>query len=338
MISYVSTPTDISRLRFGYAPLGEAVASLRMMGSSNRRRAHLAWLRQVEPKVRHADLRPLRALVPPSGYVPDFLTPGENLGSGDPTSDLEAVWETPPERLVSEVSWMMQDPGAPPGWAKAAEPVHRWMIEDPKRAVRVVADQLSTYWDLALRPYWSRIQSSLQADVHNRMRVMEKAGADAVLSSLHRHILWQDGRLEVVSGYDFTAQMDGRGVVLVPSLFCGHEVLTMLPPDQSMVAYPQPDAAKVWTASYGSEVNPLAALIGQARAAILETLHEPRSTTDLAAEIGVTPGAVSQHLGVLRRAGLVANERAGRRVLYTRTPGGESLVHSARLSSESVLV
>lgn len=338
MISYATTPIDVSRLRFAFAPLGEAVASLRMMRSEVRRRAHLPWLRQVEPKVRAADLRPLRALVPPTGYVPDFLTPGDSLGSGDLDTDLAAVRETRPERLVAEVSWMMDDAGVPPGWHKATAPVHRWMVEHPERAVQVVADQLAVYCELALRPYWSRIRSSMQADVHHRMRVMEKSGADAVLSSLSRHIVWRDECLTVRSNYDFTARLDGRGMVLVPSVFCGPEVLTMLPPDQSMVVYPQPDAAQLWSPGDGSASNPLAALIGQVRAEILETLHQPRSTTDLAAEIGVTPGAVSQHLTVLRRAGLVSNERAGRRVLYVRTAGGESLVHSARPDHEAVLV
>ncbi|MFI9640494.1 ArsR/SmtB family transcription factor [Micromonospora sp. NPDC051925] len=338
MISYATTPTDVSRLRFAFAPLGEAVASLRMMRSDVRRRAHLPWLRQVGPKVRHADLRPLRALVPPTGYVPDFLTPGDSLGYGDLDTDLEAVRETPPERLVAEVTWMMSDPGVPPGWHRATGPVHRWMVEHPERALQVVADQLATYCGLALRPYWKRMHASMRADVHHRMRVMEKSGADAVLSSLSRHIVWRNEHLTVRSNYDFEARLDGRGMVLVPSIFCGPEVLTMLPPDQSMVVYPQPDASRLWAASEGADANPLAALIGSVRAEILETLHQPRSTSDLAAEIGVTPGAVSQHLTVLRRAGLVNNRRAGRRVLYTRTPSGESLVHGARYGGDAVLV
>ncbi|MGL5857772.1 MAG: ArsR/SmtB family transcription factor [Angustibacter sp.] len=308
------------------------------MSSNVRRRAHLPWLRQVETGVRSADLRPLRAVVPPTGYVPDFLTPGDSLGQGDLDVDLEAVRETPPERLVSEICWMMNDSGAPPGWNKATEPVRRWMVEHPQHAVQLIADHLSTYCDLALRPHWNRVRSSLQADVHHRMRVMERAGAEAVLSSLNQRIIWQDERLQVSSSYDFTAHLDGRGMVLVPSVFCGAEVLTMLPPDQSMVVYPQPDIAKLWTTSTGPQASPLAALIGQVRAEILQTLHQPRSTSDLASEVGVTPGAVSQHLGVLSQAGLVSKRRVGRRVLYTRTSSGESLVHSAQPGIEAVLI
>ena len=45
----------------------------------------------------------------------------------------------------------------------------------------------------------------------------------------------------------------------------------------------------------------------------------PRSTTDLAQEIGLTPATVSSHLSILRRNGLVTCWRSGRRVLYQRT-------------------
>src|SRR5437763_3065216 len=205
MISYVTTATDVSRLRFAFVPLGEAVASLRMMGSEARRRPHLPWLREVEPKVRSTDLRLLLSLVPPTGYVPDFLTPGESLGQNDLNADLAAVRETRAETLVEEVSWMMCDPGTGLSWKGATAKAHRWMIDHPERAVQVIGDQLATYTDLALKPYWKRMHGSLQGDVHNRMAVAESAGAGAVLSSLNRRITWQNGRLEVASEYDYTA-------------------------------------------------------------------------------------------------------------------------------------
>ena len=53
---------------------------------------------------------------------------------------------------------------------------------------------------------------------------------------------------------------------------------------------------------------------------------DPRSTTDLARALGVSAGGVSQHLGVLRAAGLVHGHRVGRSVLYLRSPVGDGLV------------
>jgi DNA-binding transcriptional ArsR family regulator len=63
----------------------------------------------------------------------------------------------------------------------------------------------------------------------------------------------------------------------------------------------------------------LGELLGRSRAEILAGLRLPRSTTDLAQEIGLTPATVSSHLSILRRSGLVTCRRSGRRVLYQRT-------------------
>jgi len=41
--------------------------------------------------------------------------------------------------------------------------------------------------------------------------------------------------------------------------------------------------------------------------------------------MGVSPGSVSDHLTVLRRAGLVTRRREGRRVIYARTARGDDL-------------
>jgi DNA-binding transcriptional ArsR family regulator len=51
-----------------------------------------------------------------------------------------------------------------------------------------------------------------------------------------------------------------------------------------------------------------------------------RTAGDIASQFDVTFGAVSQHLGVLRDAGLVNAHRIGRVVLYVRSPTGETLV------------
>ena len=69
------------------------------------------------------------------------------------------------------------------------------------------------------------------------------------------------------------------------------------------------------------DVNPLdgvfAALASLHRRRILAFLSQTAlSTADLAARFGISPPAVSRHLAVLLRAGLVSTERHGQRVLY----------------------
>jgi DNA-binding transcriptional ArsR family regulator len=66
--------------------------------------------------------------------------------------------------------------------------------------------------------------------------------------------------------------------------------------------------------------------VGETRAAILRALEIPMTTTEMASRLGVTPGAVSQQLAMLRRAGVVDAHRSGRGVYSELTPLGASLV------------
>lgn len=71
-----------------------------------------------------------------------------------------------------------------------------------------------------------------------------------------------------------------------------------------------------------------AALADQERRLLLERLAEgPAPVHVLASTTQISRSAVSQHLGVLRRAGLVRSEQRGREVVYFRMDEG---LHSAR--------
>ena len=70
----------------------------------------------------------------------------------------------------------------------------------------------------------------------------------------------------------------------------------------------------------------LAALLGPARAAVLTLLATPMTTTQLVAITGQGLGSVGRHLRILRAAGLLERHRAGRAVLYRRSPAGDLLV------------
>jgi DNA-binding transcriptional ArsR family regulator len=72
----------------------------------------------------------------------------------------------------------------------------------------------------------------------------------------------------------------------------------------------------------------LGALLGSARAAVLTLLGTPMSTSQLVGVTGQALGSVGRHLRVLLDAGLVERRRAGRSVLYSRTPAGEVLVEA----------
>jgi DNA-binding transcriptional ArsR family regulator len=67
----------------------------------------------------------------------------------------------------------------------------------------------------------------------------------------------------------------------------------------------------------------LEALGDPTRRAVLEQLHDgPQSVGAIAARLPVRRPAVSQHLRVLKGAGLVVDEAVGRRRLYAVDPAG----------------
>jgi DNA-binding transcriptional ArsR family regulator len=67
----------------------------------------------------------------------------------------------------------------------------------------------------------------------------------------------------------------------------------------------------------------LDALADGTRRAVFEQLRDgPLSVGDVAARLPVSRPAVSQHLRVLKLAGLVSDERAGTRRLYRVEPDG----------------
>jgi DNA-binding transcriptional ArsR family regulator len=66
------------------------------------------------------------------------------------------------------------------------------------------------------------------------------------------------------------------------------------------------------------------------RAALLRMAAVPMSRKLIAAELAQSAGSVSNHLTVLREAGLVAARRSGKSVLYCQTPLAISIVKAQR--------
>lgn len=90
--------------------------------------------------------------------------------------------------------------------------------------------------------------------------------------------------------------------------------------------YPARGIATLWELPVARPIPALRELLGATRAGILLALAAPSDTPTLARRLGVTPGAVSQHLRVLRNAGLVHTQRDGRTALHARTTRAQALL------------
>jgi DNA-binding NarL/FixJ family response regulator/DNA-binding transcriptional ArsR family regulator len=128
----------------------------------------------------------------------------------------------------------------------------------------------------------------------------------------------------------------GTGILLVPCAFIWPAVsVECCGVDQPTITYPTRGVAELWTEAPAEQIDPLSSLVGRTRATLLATLGLPRTTTQLAAQLDLSPPAVSQHLKVLKDTGLVTARRRGRMVLYRRTAAATTLLEAVRSSEQT---
>jgi DNA-binding transcriptional ArsR family regulator len=97
-------------------------------------------------------------------------------------------------------------------------------------------------------------------------------------------------------------------------------------PWQPSLVYTPRGAARLWVASPAPAGEAIAAALGAGRASIRRELSVPRTTTELARQLGLSPGTASEHLSRLRKARLVEPHRVGRNVFYHLSYEGEQLL------------
>jgi len=181
-----------------------------------------------------------------------------------------------------------------------------------------------------LSPNWPRLQQVLDADLGHRARRLTAGGAESLFADLHPAIHWSERRLAIDLLSADVVDLAGRGLVLVPSVFFWQRPMAVVePPWQPTLAYPARGIGLLWASPESSSADALAGVLGRTRTDLLALLAVPRTTTELAAWLGLAPGGVSTHLTALRRAGLVASQREGRRVLYLRSELGRQLLEAA---------
>jgi hypothetical protein len=204
------------------------------------------------------------------------------------------------------------------------------LLDDPARAIPAIAELIRAYFDRALAPHWSRIRSVLEGDVLHRARQLTDGGARRLFADIDPTVRWRDGVLEIDKRASQEVDLADRGLLFVPSVFVWPRVVLVTAAHwQPTIIYPARGAGALWAPDGEHDAAALGALLGRNRAALLLALDRPRSTTDLAALAGITPGGVSQHLSVLRAAGLVRAHRVGRSVLNLRSAAGDALVGAA---------
>lgn len=312
--------------RFVVSPLAETFASLKMLhGGAGTHPGERSWLAAHLPAYRAELARdPVTALLVRAGlgeeWIADFLTPAPREGESF-AAEIARVRGADPAAARAHLTLSLRGP------LPAA--LHRDDL--PGRA----ADLLTYVWEETVRPYWERRRRVLEADVLARTALLGQSGWAAVLDALRPGMRWLgENRLQVNAHEYPPREISGARLVFVPITPQRTGWVAWEERERYAVVYP---CSGVLADGDRPTAGPaaLGPLLGDARARILVLLDSPMSTTQLCAVTGQTLGSVGRHLRVLLDAGLIRRGRAGRSVLYARTPEGEVLVRAATTPSPS---
>lgn len=317
--------SDLLRCRFALSPLWETQAAVRLLSRPGQHGYHLPWLRRIREGAAKLDLAPLWLLMPDRGHNPDFISLPPRGPVTTFAEEIAQVRAVDPAVAREDMALALAD--RPGGLESAAG---QRLLADPARAVQELADLLEQAWRVLVEPHWPRLRALLEADIAYHSRRLAETGFEGLLGEVSPRLRWTDSTLTVVgTNGDHTRALGGQGLVLMPSVFVWPEVVGGYEePWQPAVIYPARGIGGLWTEAGERTPEALARLLGRARADVLCALDEPAGTSALAHRLSLAASSVSEHLSVLRAAGLLTSRRYGHQVLYERTPLGIALAVS----------
>jgi DNA-binding transcriptional ArsR family regulator len=323
MITYVLTTDVLGNTRFSFSPLAEATLSLRLIGCPHPTHIHAPWLRSVRNRLDGVDLELLLAVAPSGKWVADCLMPAPSGPQVTIEEQLRELAQISAAEMGRDLQEVWQDEPAVPRRL-------RELVRTGAHGPQQLAETLWDYWDAALEPFWNKICAVLEDDVFHRVAAQMNSGLFALLEDLHPEVSLDGNLLHVDKPHHTSATYHGRELDLTPSVFAWPGLILRDGQDDRFgLTYAARGVARVWEGlSVMNQIDddPLAALLGRTRAAILEMTSVPMSTTQIARELGQSAGSVSQHLSVLRGSGLVVSRRSGRSVLYSQTSLAQSMI------------
>jgi DNA-binding transcriptional ArsR family regulator len=326
---------DLAATRFAISPLHETTRAILLLANPNPPAVNLPWVRWVRAQLGRRPLRLPRVwplIVNGLPTHPEFLSPAPAVMAPELDDELARVRATAAEPVRASLRRVFGDHP----WPDSATE----LFERPTESLAEIAAELAECHDWLVRPHWDRIRPVLEADIAYRAGLLAGGGARSLFSDLHPDLRWSQGTLTLADTDEgpspFRVMLGPNGVVLMPSVFNWPLVsVSKATSSQTTLLYPARGTATVWEGAVTAASGAVEELLGPARARLLDALRSPSTTSALALRFGVTPSAVSQHLAVLHRGGLVDRQRSGRKVLYQISELGLALLDRALLRSVS---
>jgi hypothetical protein len=326
MITIKMTPNDLVGVRFAYRPLLEIPLSYRVLANPHFQSPYLRWAEQTHRTIHDLDLPYLNALVPPEGYIPDFLTPTPMSYRVNIEDDFADLLATPDEVIRRDILTLIVEHGD--------SELRRYFLAHPREALWCLVEEMREYWKRTLAQYWSRMVSTLEGDVLYRGRTLALNGPTPLFEDLHQSIDYQSGQIRVkplcgcgtaAAERDLEVQLNGDGIQLVPVIFRGCGRMYQITPGwQPMLVFGVRGAGLWYRGAPPSQSLELA--MGTGRARVLRALTTPSTTGEVAYRLRISSATASQHLSRLTKAGLAIPRRSGRRVYYQLTARGDQLI------------
>lgn len=316
-------PADLARVRVGdrMHPAGTVMLASQALRDPAVAASMPALARRISDAA--PLLRPLHHMVPPQGFLPDFLTPMDGLESLE--AGLVAIRSAAPHRIRSEVAT---------AYARipASAMRRRLAAADPEVLDDLVA-ATGRFFREVLDPYWPALQQEYQHQIGLMATLFVRSGVDGVLRGLPPGLHWQAPFLEVdtwPAGHplrDRDVEVGGHGVLLVPSPFAGPRPRVLIQRDRPVLVVYRAGAVPVLKPQPSTDGR-VDRLLGRTRAVVLRCVTGPgrHTTSTVAREVGISASSSSEHLATLRGAGLVSSHRTGGAVVHRATPLGRELV------------
>ncbi|GAB2739686.1 ArsR/SmtB family transcription factor [Kitasatospora kifunensis] len=315
------TPLALSRSRFALSPLAETLGAIRALSGYGGDPWLAAWHRRHRAAFSQALERDpfaagLIGLLNATTWLPGFVAVPPPHGMRTTIAqELAQLRRATDEQVAGELKEAVVNGGVRQsldGWLTGQD----W---GPR-----IAELLGTVWSRHVQPDWSRRRALLERDVTYRAGLLAAYGWPHALARMNRRSAWVGADAIRISDRPSPDRVVGDdGMLFVPVSQPRGTWLCESPPDRYALVYPARGAAAEPEPPHPARA--LRQLLGAGRAAILQELARPATSSELAEQLRLSLGTVGGHLAVLREANLVSRTRTGRRVVYLRTATGDLL-------------